>query len=38
MAHKARTNFAMIILLIYLLIFGNGKWSIDSKNNKSLIT
>jgi putative oxidoreductase len=38
MAHEARTDFAMTILLIYLLIFGSGKWSIDSKINKSLIT
>jgi putative oxidoreductase len=38
MAHEARTDFAMTILIIYLLIFGSGKWSIDSKINKSLIT
>jgi putative oxidoreductase len=38
MAHEARTDFAMTILLIYLLIFGSGNWSIDSKINKSLIT
>jgi len=38
MAHEARTDFAMTILLIYLLIFGSGKWSIDSKISKSLIT
>jgi putative oxidoreductase len=38
MAHEARTDFAMTILLIYLLIFGSGKWSIDSKFYKSLIT
>ena len=38
MAHEARTDFAMTILLIYLLIFGSGKWSIDSKINKSVIT
>jgi len=38
MAHEARTDFAMTILLIYLLIFGSGKLSIDSKINKSLIT
>jgi putative oxidoreductase len=38
MAHEARTDFAMTILLIHLLIFGGGRWSIDSKINKSLIT
>jgi putative oxidoreductase len=38
MAHEARTDFAMTLLLIYLLIFGSGKWSIDSKISKSLIT
>lgn len=37
MAHEARTDFAMTILLIHLLIFGSGRWSIDSKINKSLI-
>jgi len=37
MAHEARTDFAMAILLIHLLIVGSGRWSIDSKINKSLI-
>jgi putative oxidoreductase len=37
MAHEARTDFAMTILLIHLLIFGSSRWSIDSKINKSLI-
>ena len=36
MAHEARTDFAMSILLIHLIIFGSGRWSIDSKINKSL--
>ena len=36
MAHEARTDFAMTILLIHLIIFGGGRWSIDSKINKSL--
>lgn len=31
MAHEYRTYFAMTLLLIYLLIYGAGKWSIDSK-------
>ncbi len=34
MAHEARTDFAMTVLLIHLLIFGSGRWSIDSKINK----
>jgi uncharacterized membrane protein YphA (DoxX/SURF4 family) len=38
MAHESRTDFAMTILLIYLLIYGSGRWSIDSKISKSLIT
>ena len=38
MAHEARTDFAMTLLLIHLLIFGGGRWSVDSKINKSLIT
>ncbi|MDD4145011.1 MAG: DoxX family protein [Prolixibacteraceae bacterium] len=29
MAHAARTDFAMTMLLIYLLIYGAGKWSGD---------
>lgn len=29
MAHAARTDFAMTMLLIYLLIYGAGKWSVD---------
>jgi putative oxidoreductase len=37
-AHEARTDLAMTTLLIYLLIYGSGKWSIDSKFNKSLKT
>ena len=36
MAHEARTDFAMTILLIHLLIFGSGRWSIDKKINQSL--
>jgi putative oxidoreductase len=30
MAHDYRTDFAMTILLIYLFIYGAGKWSVDS--------
>jgi putative oxidoreductase len=31
MAHEYRTDFAMTLLLIYLLIYGAGNWSIDSR-------
>ena len=31
MAHEYRTDFAMTLLLIYLLIYGAGRWSVDSK-------
>jgi putative oxidoreductase len=30
-AHEYRTDFAMTLLLLYLLIYGAGRWSIDSK-------
>jgi len=30
-AHEYRTDFAMTILLIYLVIYGSGRWSLDSK-------
>jgi putative oxidoreductase len=30
-AHEYRTDFAMTLLLIYLLIYGSGRWSVDSK-------
>lgn len=36
MAHESRTDFAMTLLLIYLFIFGSGRWSIDSKMNHSI--
>ena len=29
MAHEYRTDFAMTMLLVYLLIFGGGQWSLD---------
>jgi putative oxidoreductase len=38
MAHEYRTDFAMTILLIYLLIYGSGNISIDSGITKSLKT
>jgi uncharacterized membrane protein YphA (DoxX/SURF4 family) len=31
MAHEYRTDFAMTILLVYLFIYGGGRWSVDSK-------
>jgi putative oxidoreductase len=34
-AHEYRTDFAMTLLLIYLLIYGSGNWSVDSKINRS---
>lgn len=30
-AHEYRTDFAMTLLLLYLLIYGAGKWSLDWK-------
>lgn len=30
MIHEYRTDFAMTVLLIYLIIFGAGKWSVDA--------
>jgi putative oxidoreductase len=30
-AHEYRTDFAMTLLLVYLLIYGSGGWSVDSK-------
>jgi putative oxidoreductase len=35
-AHAYRTDFAMTILLIYLLIYGGGKWSINKLIFKSV--
>lgn len=29
MAHDARTDFSMILLLVFLIIYGAGKWSVD---------
>lgn len=37
-AHEYRTDFAMTLLLIYLLIYGGGRWSVDSKIYNSLKT
>jgi putative oxidoreductase len=34
MAHEYRTDFAMTFLLVYLLIYGAGRLSFDSKLNK----
>jgi putative oxidoreductase len=35
-AHEYRTDFAMTILLIYLITYGSGSWSLDSGINKSV--
>jgi putative oxidoreductase len=35
MAHEYRTDFAMTILLVYLFIYGAGKWSVDHRINRS---
>lgn len=35
MAHEYRTDFAMTLLLIYLVIYGAGKWSVDSIFSKT---
>jgi uncharacterized membrane protein YphA (DoxX/SURF4 family) len=31
MAHEARTDFAMLLGLIFLLIVGAGAWSLDAR-------
>jgi len=38
MAHEYRTDFAMTLLLVYLILYGSGKWSIDSGIIKSFKT
>jgi putative oxidoreductase len=35
MVHEYRTDFAMTCLLIYLIIYGSGGWSIDNGIQKS---
>jgi putative oxidoreductase len=35
MSHEYRTDFAMTLLLIYLIFWGGGRWSADSKFFKS---
>jgi uncharacterized membrane protein YphA (DoxX/SURF4 family) len=34
MAHEARTDFAMLLGSVFLLIVGAGTWSIDSRTSK----
>jgi uncharacterized membrane protein YphA (DoxX/SURF4 family) len=29
MAHESRTDFAMLLLIVYMMIYGAGKWSFD---------
>ena len=38
MAHEYRVDFAMTFLLLYLIIYGSGSWSIDSAIKKSFKT
>ena len=38
MAHEYRTDFAMTLLLVYLVIYGGGSWSLDSKIFKAPLT
>jgi putative oxidoreductase len=38
MVHEYRTDFAMTLLLLYLFIYGSGRWSIDSRIIKSFKT
>jgi putative oxidoreductase len=35
-AHEYRTDFVMTLLLLYLLVYGAGKWSIDLKISNKL--
>lgn len=35
MAHEARTDFAMFLSLLFLLLVGAGKWSIDGRLTKN---
>ena len=35
-AHEYRTDFAMTLLLIYLIVYGAGKWTNNSKIENSL--
>lgn len=38
MAHESRTDFAMTLLLIYLIMYGAGKLSIDAVLRKKITT
>jgi len=35
-AHEARTDYAMLLGLLFLLIAGGGGWSVDAKRRKQL--
>jgi len=35
MMHEYRVDFAMTLLLLYLMIYGAGKWSVDSEISKA---
>ena len=34
MAHESRTDFAMFLLIVYMIIYGAGKWSLDKLFSK----
>jgi putative oxidoreductase len=34
MAHEARTDYAMLLASIFLLVVGAGTWSLDAKINR----
>ena len=34
MAHEARTDYAMLLSSIFLLVVGAGSWSLDAKFNR----
>jgi uncharacterized membrane protein YphA (DoxX/SURF4 family) len=36
MAHESRTDFAMLLLLLFMVIYGAGKWSLDYTIKKRL--
>ena len=34
MAHESRTDFAMLLLIVYMIIYGAGNWSFDKTFSK----
>ena len=37
MAHEARTDWSMILGLIFILIVGSGQWSLDERHSRSIV-